>query len=136
MALLLDSTAAILLSQDEPVSAAVSGALDDAARTNTPVFVSPVTAWQIGRLAAEGRLAIAMPPDDWFAAFLKVPGVKLTDLTPDILIAASFLPGTPPQAPAARILAATARTNRLQLVTRDAGLLDYARQGHIQAVGC
>jgi PIN domain nuclease of toxin-antitoxin system len=134
--LLLDSFAAIWLTQDEPVSASAAAAIDDAARTGTPVYVSPVTAWQIGQLAAAGHLAMAMPPIDWFSALLKIPGVTLAALTPEILIASSYLPGSPPEAPAARLLAATARANRLQLVTRDAALLDYAKQGHVRVVEC
>ena len=53
-----------------------------------------------------------------------------------ILIASSFLPGSPPRGPADRIIAATARECGYQLVTRDSVLLDYAEQGHIQALAC
>jgi Uncharacterized protein conserved in bacteria len=136
MALLLDSFAAIWLSQDAPVTPEAAKAVDEAAQSGTPVYVSPVTAWQIGQLNAQGHLVMAVAPQDWFAALLKVPGMALTALTPEILIAASFLPGTPPQDLAGRVLAATARSLRLQLVTRDRALLDYAAQGHIQAIAC
>ncbi len=134
--LLLDTCAAIWLSQDEPVAAEALEAVDQAARDGTPVFVSPMTAWEIGLLNARGRLAMAMLPEDWFQALLDVPGMALADLTPKILIAASFLPGEPPRDPADRIIAATARALRLQLVTRDRLLLGYAQQGHIQALAC
>jgi PIN domain nuclease of toxin-antitoxin system len=136
MGLLLDSYAAIWLSQDEPVAAAAAEAIDAAGLAATPVFVSPITAWQIGELAATGRITMAMPPAEWFAALLRVPGMKLAALSPEILIAASFLPGTPPADSAARILAATARAHRLRLITRDQALLAYAAQGHIHAIGC
>lgn len=135
-ALLLDTCAAIWLSQDEPVAAEALEAVDQAARDGTPVFVSPMTAWEIGLLNARGRLAMSMLPEDWFAALLAVPGMALAELTPKILIASSFLPGEPPRDPADRIIAATARALRLQLVTRDKLLLAYAQQGHIQALAC
>lgn len=134
--LLLDSFAAIWLTQDEPVAAPAAEAIDDAARNGTPIFVSPITAWQIGQLAAAGHLAMAMSPQDWFAALLKIPGLKLAEMTPEILIASSYLPGTPPEAPTARLLAATARALRLPLVTRDPALLAYAKQGHVRVVEC
>jgi PIN domain nuclease of toxin-antitoxin system len=60
----------------------------------------------------------------------------LADISVKILIASSFLPGTPPRDPADRIIAATAREHGYQLVTRDGLLLDYAAEGHIQALAC
>jgi PIN domain nuclease of toxin-antitoxin system len=135
-ALLLDTCAAIWLSQDAPVATEALEAVDQTARDGTPIFVSPMTAWEIGLLNARGRLALSMLPEDWFQALLAVPGMVLAELTPKILIASSFLPGEPPRDPADRIIAATARASRLQLVTRDRLLLDYAEQGHIQALAC
>jgi PIN domain nuclease of toxin-antitoxin system len=135
-ALLLDTCAAIWLSQDEPVTAEAQEAIDTAARDGTPVYVSPMTAWEIGLLNARGKIAMAMPPEAWFDALMDVRGMALAELTPKILIASSFLPGEPPRDPADRIIAATARAQRLCLVTRDRLLLEYARQGHIQALAC
>jgi PIN domain nuclease of toxin-antitoxin system len=135
-ALLLDTCAAIWLSQDEPVAAEALEAVDNAARNGSLIYVSPMTAWEIGLLNARGRLAMSMSPDDWFDALLAVPGMALADLTPKVFIASSFLPGDPPRDPADRIIAATARALRLQLVTRDRRLLDYAEQGHIQVLAC
>lgn len=135
-ALLLDTCAAIWLAQDEPVAPAVTQAIDQAAKDGVPVFVSPMSAWEIGLLNARGRLVMSMSPLAWFDALLAVPGIELADLTPRVLIASSFLPGDPPKDPADRIIATTARELGLQLVTRDRLLLDYAEQGHIQALAC
>ena len=57
-------------------------------------------------------------------------------MPPSVLIASSFLPDAPNRDPVDRILAATAREYGYKLVTRDRTLLDYAYQGHIQAVAC
>ncbi|GAA0559794.1 type II toxin-antitoxin system VapC family toxin [Rhizomicrobium electricum] len=135
-ALLLDTCATIWISQNEPIAAEALEAIDKAARDGDPIYVSPMTAWEIGLLNARGRLAMAMSPEDWFASLMQVPGMALAELPPKILIASSFLPGDPPRDPADRIIAATARALRLQLVTRDRILLDYAEQGHIQAIAC
>jgi len=62
--------------------------------------------------------------------------VELAQLTPETLIASSFLPGRPPRDPVDRILIATAREYGLVLMTRDRGLLDYADQGHLEALAC
>jgi PIN domain nuclease of toxin-antitoxin system len=60
----------------------------------------------------------------------------LADLSPHLLIASSFLPGSPPRDPADRIIAATARENGWRLITRDKILLNYARAGHLEALAC
>ena len=134
--LLLDTCAAIWLAEDEPVYEAAAAAIDRAARDGVPIFVSAMSAWEIGLLNARGRLVMSMSPEAWFEALLAVPGIMLADISVKILIASSFLPGTPPRDPADRIIAATAREHGYQLVTRDGLLLDYAAEGHIQALAC
>jgi PIN domain nuclease of toxin-antitoxin system len=134
--LLLDTCAAIWLAEDEPIAAPAAAALDEAARSGTTVFVSPMSAWELGLLVARGRITLSMAPDAWFRRLLSVPGVGLAGLPSETLIASSFLPGEPPRDPVDRILAATARAAGYQLVTRDRVLLDYAEQGHLTALAC
>jgi PIN domain nuclease of toxin-antitoxin system len=57
-------------------------------------------------------------------------------MSPDVLIASSFLPGKPPRDPADRIIAATARDLGATLITRDRALLGYGNQGHLSVAGC
>jgi len=87
-------------------------------------------------LSARGRLTMSMSPQSWFELLLATPNVALAELSPDILIASSFLPGTAPRDPADRIIAATARENGLRLITRDKVLLNYAKAGHLDALAC
>jgi PIN domain nuclease of toxin-antitoxin system len=110
--------------------------LDEAHDAGTEVYVSPITAWEIGLLNSRGRLTLLIKPQLWFQRLLEVLEFRVADMSPQVLIASSFLPGTPPRDPADRIIAATAREYGYMLVTRDRRLLDYAAQGHIQAVGC
>jgi PIN domain nuclease of toxin-antitoxin system len=98
--------------------------------------VSPITAWEIGLLAARGRISLAISPEKWFRRFLEAPGVRLADMPPDVLIASSFLPGAPPNDPADRIIAATAREFDYRVVTRDRQLLAYAEAGYCRALVC
>ena len=77
-----------------------------------------------------------MSPQRWFERLLEAPGVRLADMSPDVLITSSFLPGAPPRDPADRILAATAREYGYRLMTRDTPLLTYGLQGHLQALAC
>jgi PIN domain nuclease of toxin-antitoxin system len=134
--LLLDSCAAIWLAEDQPMSKSALARLDQALDDKAPVFISPMTAWEVGMLNARGRLAMTMPPLAWFEALLAIQGVSLAPLAAQILVAASVLPGAPPADPVDRIMAATAREMGLCLVTRDKQLLKYARSGHMEALAC
>lgn len=134
--LLLDTCATIWILDNAPMTDAAVAAVDRAFDEGIGIYVSPMTAWEIGMLMSRGRLKSALPPQRWFRRVLEVPGVRLADMPPEVLIASSFLPGSPPRDPADRILAATAREYDYALVTRDATMLSYAREGHILALEC
>jgi PIN domain nuclease of toxin-antitoxin system len=134
--LLLDTCATIWIANEEPISETTSAAIRRANEIGELIYISPITAWEIGLLAARSRVNLLMPPERWFLRLLQAPGVQLAEMAPEVLIASSFLPGTPPRDPADRILAATARQYGYALVTRDRLLLDYAEQGHMQALAC
>src|SRR5438876_1413962 len=105
--LLLDTCAAIWVSQGEEIADA---AVDAVQRTETEgayIYVSPITAWEIGLLMSRGRLSSPIAPQRWFQRLLEAPGLRLAGMSPEILIASSFLPRVPPRDPADRILAAT-----------------------------
>jgi PIN domain nuclease of toxin-antitoxin system len=80
--------------------------------------------------------AIADPAGTLVANLFDVPGVKLADMSPDLLTASSYLPGEPPSDPMDRIIAATARELGATLITRDRALLRYGAQGHVAVVEC
>ncbi|HXO69388.1 MAG TPA: type II toxin-antitoxin system VapC family toxin [Bradyrhizobium sp.] len=134
--LLLDTCAAIWLSGDQPIGREAAETMDRAIAANEPVYVSPITGWELGLLVSRGRMNLLTSPRRWFERLLQAPGLQLARLSPEVLISSSFLPGTPPKDPADRIFAATAREYGYRLVTRDRPLLEYARQGHIQALAC
>lgn len=134
--ILLDTCAAIWLANGDNLSPAALIAINRVHADDEHVLVSPITAWEVGLLVCRGRMNLLMPPERWFGRLLEAPGLRLAAITPDVLIASSFLPGRPPRDPADRIMAATAREYGYALMTRDRPLLDYAEQGHIQAIAC
>ena len=134
--LLLDTCAVIWVAEDQPISEAAALALDEAHAADQFVYVSPITAWEVGLLVARGRMTTIIKPQLWFQRLLDVRNVRLADMSPDLLISSSFLPGEPPRDPVDRIIAATAREYGYTLMTRDRLLLSYAEQGHIQALCC
>jgi PIN domain nuclease of toxin-antitoxin system len=133
--LLLDTNAAIWLSRDE-LKASASEKLDEAARTGVATWLSPITAWEVGLLVSRNRLSLGATPQRWFARILAMPNLHLAELSPDILMASSFLPGKPPRDPADRILLATARDLGATLVTRDRALLKYGEEGQVSILAC
>lgn len=134
--LLLDTCAAIWFADEKPMASAATQAMNRSFASATPVLISPISAWEIGILCSRGRMRFPVPPQLWFHRVQNTEGMSLAALSPEILIASSFLPGDPPSDPADRILAATAREYGYTLVTRDRPLLDYAEQGHLKALAC
>lgn len=131
--LLLDTCAVIWMTEKASLRPAVVEVL----RVNAgATYISPITAWEVGMLAARGRLQLLIRPERWFANLFDVPGVRLADMSPDLLIASSYLPGKPPRDPTDRIIAATARDLGATLITRDRALLDYGEEGHLAVMAC
>jgi PIN domain nuclease of toxin-antitoxin system len=131
--LLLDTCVVIWLTE----KASLAPAAVEALRANAgSTYISPITAWEVGMLAARGRLQLLIRPERWFANLFDVQGVLLAEMSPDLLIASSYLPGKPPRDPTDRIIAATARELGALLVTRDRALLEYGEAGHIAAMAC
>ena len=134
--LLLDTNVAIWLLRNEQLAPAATAAINASHQAAGILFVSAITAWEVGLLVSRNRLKLLMTPQRWFAQLLNITGVQLAELTPDILIMSSFLPGDPPQDPADRIIIATARELGATLITRDGLILKYAEQGQVSTIAC
>jgi PIN domain nuclease of toxin-antitoxin system len=134
--LLLDTHTAIWITRNEQLAPRATEAMNAAYQAAELVLVSPITAWEVGLLVERNRLNLLMTPQRWFSRLLDVPGMHLTELSPEILIASSFLPGTPPRDPADRILLATARHLGATLITRDRLLLKYGEDGQVSTIAC
>jgi PIN domain nuclease of toxin-antitoxin system len=134
--LVWDTHVAIWIYGKVPIAQAAIDILAAADREGIPSYISPITAWEVGMLTSRNRVQLLIRPERWFASLFEIPGVKLAEMSPDLLIASSYLPGQPPRDPFDRIIAATARELGATLITRDRALLDYGEQGHVSVVGC
>ncbi|HET7848574.1 MAG TPA: type II toxin-antitoxin system VapC family toxin [Pseudolabrys sp.] len=134
--LLLDTCVLIFLNQEARMAAAAVEAMRAASEGGGTTYISPISAWEIGMLTSRNRLQLLIRPERWFANLFEVPGVQRAEMSPDLLIASSYLPGKPPTDPTDRIIAATARDLGATLITRDRALLDYGAQGHVAVVEC
>lgn len=137
-AVLLDTCAIIWLVNGDTLHDKALAGIAAAALSND-LLISTVSAWEIGMLSKSkaGRaLAFSPDPKTWFARVMARPGVRLAPLIPQVAIAASWLPDPLHGDPADRLLIATARDLGVPIITRDAKIIDYAGQGHVQAILC
>jgi PIN domain nuclease of toxin-antitoxin system len=135
-ALLLDTCAAIWIGNREAIAPDALQAIRAAART-AGIFVSAVTAWEIGLATTRPRPLVLLPTAQlWLADLLDRPGFRTVALVPEVALSAAYLPGDFHRDPADRLLIATARELDVPLVTRDRRILDYAGQGHVDAIPC
>lgn len=116
----------------DPLNDALKAARD----AEAAVLVSPISAWEVGLLAARGRLQLAMPPKAWLERAMGAGGLRWSEMSVDVLMASSTLPGEAHGDPADRIIIATAREYGFRVVTRDRKILDYADKGHVLAMEC
>ena len=133
--ILLDTCALLWLLEEAEFDPDALEQVEAAARASN-VWVSPISAWEVGMLVGRGQLVLSMPVEVWFGKICELPGVGLADVSPKICIESSKLPAAPPGDIADRLLIATSRSSGLRLVTRDPELLDYAGEGHIRAIRC
>jgi PIN domain nuclease of toxin-antitoxin system len=133
--LLLDTCACLWIVANELPETAMTK-LIDAYDAGVPVYVSPITAWEIGNLARKGRFRSHLTPRRWFEKLMSAPGTLLAAMPPELLLESALLPGYPNNDPADRIIAATAREYGYTVLTRDRALLEYGRQGHLSVLAC
>jgi PIN domain nuclease of toxin-antitoxin system len=100
-------------------------------QTNEPqgLGVSAISCWEVAKLVEYNRLTLPLPVADWLDQALAYPGVRLLELTPQIAVESTQLPGTFHRDPADQIIVATARVYDCPLVTLDERIQNYP---HVQ----
>ncbi len=93
--------------------------------TRGECLVSVMSVWEVGMLAAKGRLRLRIPVEQWVRSALEPPGLNLVPLSLEAALGASALSGDFQGDPADRLLVATARQLQAIFVTADERLLRY-----------
>jgi PIN domain nuclease of toxin-antitoxin system len=132
--LLLDTHVLIWLIEGAPALGRRTKAAIDEASSEGRVLVSAITPWEIGVLVSNKRLALNRDVLEWLQTALKLPGVRLAELSPEISVESTRLPWEMHSDPADRILVATARHLGAALVTADQKLLGDAGKKHFHAM--
>ena len=133
--LLLDTCVLVFSSTGVKMSEDGLNVLEEALGADT-AFVSPISAWEIGRAMSLGRIASPLSPLEFYRRFVGLDGVEQCDMPPEVLVSSSYLPGELHRDPMDRILVATAREYDMTILTRDRAILDYAAAGHVKALAC
>lgn len=89
------------------------------------IGISSISCWEIAKLVEYKRLALPLPIDDWFEHAFIYPGSQIINLTPDIAIESTRLPGDFHRDPADQIIVATARVYGCPVITADWKILKY-----------
>src|SRR5690242_3523034 len=108
----------------------------DRSAASGEMYLSPVSAWEIGTLVRRGRLQLGEPAESWVTRVFGRPEAQVASLTPEVAIRSCFLPGNLHADPADRFIIATAIEMGLKLITRDERILRYGRQGYASVMPC
>jgi PIN domain nuclease of toxin-antitoxin system len=91
--------------------------------------ICAISCWEVAKLVERRRLTLHCPVGDWLKQALTYPGMRLLDLSPQIAVESTQLPGTFHRDPADQIIVATARVYSCPLVTVDQNIRAYP---HVQ----
>ncbi|GLS34056.1 PIN domain nuclease, a component of toxin-antitoxin system (PIN domain) [Mesorhizobium albiziae] len=133
--LLLDTCALLFVANGTKIEDQAETEISEAAYDGR-LYVSPMSAWEIGVGVAKNRLKLPLDPLEFFNRFLKLMTAQLSAVSPEILVGSSNLPGAIHGDPMDRILISSARHLDMVLVTRDGPILDYGADGHLRTLAC
>jgi PIN domain nuclease of toxin-antitoxin system len=133
--ILLDTCALLWTMNHEPMLPAARKVISRAASVGE-LYVSPVSAWEIGLLARRGRLELQVSAESYVERVFRFPGVRVATLTPEIAVRSSYLSGDLHEDPADRLLISTALVMGLKVITRDKRLLEYGARGFAAVMAC
>jgi PIN domain nuclease of toxin-antitoxin system len=95
------------------------------------IGVSAISCWEVAKLVEYKRLTLPCPVAEWLDQALAYPGVRLLELSPQIAVESTQLPGEFHRDPADQIIVATARVLGCPLVSSDEKILAYP---HVQSL--
>jgi PIN domain nuclease of toxin-antitoxin system len=87
--------------------------------------VASISIWEFGMMVTQGRINLTVTPDEWLDHAINRTGLTVFDLNPQIALESCNLPGNFHKDPADRIIVATARVSRSQLITKNQKIIEY-----------
>ena len=90
------------------------------------IRVSPMSVFEIVALHTLGRLRLTRTPERWVSEALDAAGIRVAELSVDVVLDAGQIPREALADPIDRVLVATARQLDAVLMTADVRILSYA----------
>lgn len=90
------------------------------------IGVSAISCWEVAKLVELGKIQLPVDLTEWINTALQYPGISLLELSPEIAIESTRLPGRFHRDPADQIIVATARVLDWPLLTTDERIRSYS----------
>jgi PIN domain nuclease of toxin-antitoxin system len=87
--------------------------------------ISIISCWEVAKLVEYQRLKLPCSVSEWIEIALNYPGIHLLDLSPQIAIESTQLPGIFHRDPADQIIVATSRILDYPILTADERIIKY-----------
>jgi PIN domain nuclease of toxin-antitoxin system len=100
-------------------------------KKDTVLGVSVISCWEVGMLVNKQRIALNTDVQDWIDLAISYPKIEVVDLTPQIAVLSTRLPGDFHGDPADRIIVASALKNNCSLITKDKQIYNW---GHVKTI--
>ena len=89
------------------------------------LLLSRISVWEVAKLVEKDRLQFTVPVEDWIELATRYPGVQLVNLTNEIVVNSTQLPGTFHKDTADQLIVATSRVENVCLLTADDKIKTY-----------
>jgi len=98
------------------------------------VKIASISLWEVAMLSARGKITLEEGALVWLKKALAAPGITVCQLTPEISVESTQLPGKFHGDPADMIIVASARVLNATLLTFDKQILRYAEGGCVKTL--
>ena len=90
------------------------------------IGVSLISCWEVAKKVEIGKLILNRNINEWLELSLSYPGVTPIDLSLEIIVESTKLPGSFHKDPADQLIVATSRVLDIPLLTADSKILRYS----------
>ena len=92
---------------------------------NDGLCLSIISLWEVAKLEELGKIILPFKINKWLEEAISYPGIKIIDLSLDIILKSTNLEGNLHKDPMNQIIVATAITKNIPLVTSDNQIKKY-----------
>ena len=89
------------------------------------IAIASISIWEFAMMVTRGRIELTISPDEWLDYAINKTGLTILELNSKIALESCNLPGNFHKDPADRIIVATARVSRSQIITKDQKIIEY-----------